>query len=104
MTRIKHLRPGPAASCYSHSNGRHASRKGRPMRGAPRRHWAKDYRAPRKEQADLTRDGDEESLLMARVCELTVDPTPPLKGGLHCHELEAHVFLGSDSDDEHKKG
>jgi hypothetical protein len=37
-------------------------------------HWAKECRAPRKEQASLTREDDEESLLMARVCEINDDP------------------------------
>jgi hypothetical protein len=38
-------------------------------------HWAKECRAPLKEQASLTREDDEESLLMARVCEINDDPT-----------------------------
>jgi hypothetical protein len=37
-------------------------------------HWAKDCRAPRKEQANLTREDDEESLLMTQVCELATKP------------------------------
>jgi hypothetical protein len=44
----------------------------------------------------LTSEENKESLLMARVCELTVNPAPPLEGGLQLQEPEAHVFLGSD--------
>jgi hypothetical protein len=40
-----------------------------------KRHWAKDCRASQKEQANLTREDDEESLLMARVCKININPT-----------------------------
>jgi hypothetical protein len=61
-----------------------------------KRHWAKDCRAPRKKQANLIREDDEESLLMARVSEINVNPTPWLpEGGLHLHEPMAHFFLGA---------
>jgi hypothetical protein len=45
---------------------------------------------------NLTREDDEETLLMARVSEINVDPTPQLpEGGLHLHESMAQVFLGA---------
>jgi hypothetical protein len=48
---------------------------------------------------NLTQEDDEESLLMARVCELSSEPAPS-KQSLHLHEPTAHVFLGSDGDDD----
>jgi hypothetical protein len=62
-------------------------------------HWAKDCRSPRKEKGNLTKEEDEESLLMAHVCELTLNPVPPQER-FHLDEPRAHVFLGSDGDDE----
>jgi hypothetical protein len=66
-------------------------------------HWAKDCRAPRKEQTNLTREDDEESLLMAQVCELEIEPISS-EHGLHLHEPTAHVFLGADGDADQVEG
>jgi hypothetical protein len=66
-------------------------------------HWAKDRRLPRKEKANLAKEDDEESLLTARVCELTVNSAPP-QGKLHLDEPRGHIFLGSDGDDEQIEG
>jgi hypothetical protein len=41
---------------------------------------------------------------MARVCEITINPTPPPQGGMHLDEPRAHVFLDSGGDDEHIEG
>jgi hypothetical protein len=41
---------------------------------------------------------------MARVCEITINPTPPPQGGMHLDEPRAHIFLGSGGDDEHIEG
>jgi hypothetical protein len=68
-------------------------------------HWTKDCRAPWKEQANLTRKDDEESVLMAWICEINADPAPRLlEGGLHLHEPTTHVFLDADSDNELQEG
>jgi hypothetical protein len=37
---------------------------------------------------------------MAQLCEFAIDSTPSPEGGLHFHEPKAHIFLGSDGDDE----
>jgi hypothetical protein len=64
-------------------------------------HWVKECYAPRKEQANLTCVDNEESLLMARVCEIEVDPAPKLPdGGIHLHEPMTHVFLGTGGCDD----
>jgi hypothetical protein len=66
-------------------------------------HWAKDCHSPRKEKANLTKEDDEESLLMAQVCTLTVTSTSKHEK-LHLVEPRAHVFLGSGGDDEQIEG
>jgi hypothetical protein len=71
-------------------------------------HWTKECRASWKERANLTREDDEELLLMARVCEINVNPTSQLPdGGIHLHEPTAHVFLGAvgyDDDNDPLEG
>ncbi|RLN23644.1 hypothetical protein C2845_PM07G28310 [Panicum miliaceum] len=66
-------------------------------------HWAKDCHKPKKAQAHLTQaDGDDEepTLLMARVCALSVAPE-----GVHLEEPRAQAFLGAaDNDVEHLDG
>jgi hypothetical protein len=73
-----------------------------------RQERAKDCHAPWKEQVNLTHEDDEESLLMARICEINADPMPWLpEGSLHLHEPTVHVFLGAGScngDNEPQEG
>jgi hypothetical protein len=74
--------------------------KNRPRNQKKKKSISKDDRNTchnygKKEHANLTREDDEESLLMARVSEINIDPTPLLpKGFLHLHEPTTHVFLG----------
>jgi hypothetical protein len=67
-------------------------------------HGAKDCRMPCKEQANLTEEKDEDSLLMAQVSEIIVDPAPPLSGSLNLNELTVHAYLCSSGSDEHMEG
>lgn len=61
-------------------------------------HWAKECRQPKRAQANLTQaedDGEDPSLLMAQVCELSVAPA-----GVHLDD----VLSASDDDVERLEG
>jgi hypothetical protein len=98
---------GGSKNC-SHGNRKNKNSSGKDDRDTclncgKKGHWAKDCRSLRKEKANLTKEDDEESLLMAQVCMLTVSSAPKHEK-LHLVEPRAHVFLGSGGDDERIEG
>ncbi|CAN6200243.1 unnamed protein product [Urochloa humidicola] len=67
-------------------------------------HWAKDCRSPKRQQANLAKEDDDDnepSLFLAEICALSLHPdsTP-----LHLDESRAQALLGSTDDTERLEG